>query len=80
MCQHAHSHGHSHGNMVHAHTSRRDFFSRLLGGTLAGASVLEQGFFRAAWARAQAPLPPKVWNGCRPPARPALARRSRRSS
>ncbi len=41
---------------MHAHhPSRRDFFSQLMGGTLAGASVLEIGFFRAAWARAQAP-------------------------
>ena len=41
---------------MHAHhPSRRDFFSQLMGGTLAGASVLEVGFFRAAWARAQAP-------------------------
>jgi glyoxylase-like metal-dependent hydrolase (beta-lactamase superfamily II) len=37
----------------HAH-SRRDFFQRIAGGALAGASVLEAGFFRAAWARAQA--------------------------
>ena len=39
----------------HAHHSRRDFFNQVLGGALAGASVLEVGFFRAAWARAQAP-------------------------
>jgi cyclase len=39
----------------HHHThSRRDFFQRITGGALAGASVLEAGFFRAAWARAQA--------------------------
>jgi cyclase len=39
----------------HHHThSRRDFFQQITGGALAGASVLEAGFFRAAWARAQA--------------------------
>jgi cyclase len=37
------------------HVSRRDFFHNVLHGTLAGASVLEMGFFRAAVARAQAP-------------------------
>ncbi len=42
---------------MHTHHSRRDFFSRLLGGTLAGASALEIGFYRAAWARAQGPAP-----------------------
>src|SRR5258708_7434476 len=39
---------------VHAH-SRRDFFTRAFGGVLAGASVLEEAFLRASWARAQAP-------------------------
>ena len=37
----------------HGHISRRDLFHRLFGGALAGASVLEEGFFRATWARAQ---------------------------
>jgi glyoxylase-like metal-dependent hydrolase (beta-lactamase superfamily II) len=37
---------------VHKH-SRRDFFSRSFGGILAGASILEEAFFRASWARAQ---------------------------
>jgi len=36
---------------MHAHTSRRHFLSQLL----TGASLLETAFFRAAWARAQAP-------------------------
>src|SRR5262249_43846710 len=45
-------HHHSHD---HHHHTRRDFFQRMLGGTMAGASVLEMGFFRAAVARAQAP-------------------------
>ncbi len=39
---------------AHAH-SRRDFFSKALGGALAGASIIEEAFFRASWARAQAP-------------------------
>jgi glyoxylase-like metal-dependent hydrolase (beta-lactamase superfamily II) len=38
----------------HTH-SRRSFFRRSLGGILAGASVFEEAFFRASWARAQAP-------------------------
>jgi cyclase len=33
--------------------SRRDFFARSFGGILAGASVMEEAFFRASWARAQ---------------------------
>src|SRR6202140_5026469 len=56
---HDHSHAtHSHGphsHATHGHTSRRDFFQQLVGGAMAGASVLEMGFFRAAVARAQAP-------------------------
>jgi len=43
MHQHAHAH------------SRRDFFSRAFGGALAGASIVEEAFLRATWARAQAP-------------------------
>src|ERR1700724_3367335 len=40
----------------HAHThSRRDFFSRAFAAALAGASIIEQAFLRATWARAQAP-------------------------
>jgi len=38
----------------HAH-SRRDFFSRAFGSVLAGASIVEEAFLRASWARAQAP-------------------------
>jgi cyclase len=49
-------HNHSHGaHTGRRHSSRRDFFQVLAGGALAGASVLEAGFLRAAWARAQAP-------------------------
>jgi cyclase len=47
-----HEHSHAHG-IAHA-TSRRDFFRVLMGGALAGASVLELGYHRAAWARAAA--------------------------
>jgi len=39
---------------THHHHSRRDFFRRSFGGILAGASVFEEGFLRAGWARAQA--------------------------
>jgi len=39
---------------AHAH-SRRDFFSWAFGGALAGASIIEEAFLRATWARAQAP-------------------------
>ena len=45
---------HHHHAHVHTH-SRRDFFSRAFGGVLAGASVLEEAFLRASWARAQSP-------------------------
>ena len=38
----------------HIH-SRRSFFRRSFGGILTGASVFEEAFFRASWARAQAP-------------------------
>jgi cyclase len=38
----------------HHHHSRRDFFRRSFGGILAGASVFEEAFLRASWARAQA--------------------------
>ena len=38
----------------HVHT-RRDFFTVAFGGVLAGASVIEEAFLRATWARAQAP-------------------------
>jgi glyoxylase-like metal-dependent hydrolase (beta-lactamase superfamily II) len=38
----------------HPH-NRRSFFRQSFGGILAGASVFEEAFFRASWARAQAP-------------------------
>ena len=40
--------------MSHHQHSRRDFFSQCFASVLAGASVLEEAFFRAGWARAQA--------------------------
>jgi glyoxylase-like metal-dependent hydrolase (beta-lactamase superfamily II) len=40
---------------MHTHVTRRDLFGQFLGGIIAGASVLEAGFLRAAWARAQRP-------------------------
>lgn len=63
---HSHSHAHHHAQIEpHSHarnhdaggegtTSRRDFFRVLMGGALAGASVLELAYHRAAWARAAA--------------------------
>jgi cyclase len=48
---HAHSHSHPH----HHPQSRRDFFRSLIGGALAGASILELAWHRAAWARALVP-------------------------
>ena len=42
----------------HHHTSRRDFFRRSFGSVLAGASVFEEAFLRAGWARAQSQTAP----------------------
>jgi cyclase len=59
MKQHAnhthHHHSHHHAAAGDGQPSRRDFFRLLLGGALAGASILELAFHRAAWARAAAP-------------------------
>ena len=41
------------GHHHHGHT-RRDFFRHCFGGVLAGATVFEEAFLRAGWARAQA--------------------------
>jgi cyclase len=49
---HARMHGHAAGSA--GRSSRRDFFRVLMGGALAGASVLELAYHRAAWARAAA--------------------------
>jgi len=45
---HTHTHFHDSGR---DHPSRRDFMRTLMGGALAGASVLELAYHRAAWAR-----------------------------
>ena len=39
----------------HSNPSRRDFFYTVMGGTFAGASLLELARYRAAWAQALAP-------------------------
>ena len=51
---HAHTHDHVHqrNHDSGAHSSRRDFLRVLMGGALAGASVMELAYHRAAWARA----------------------------
>lgn len=46
------SQSHNHVDPGDSHPSRRDFFRILMGGTLAGASILELAYHRAAWARA----------------------------
>src|ERR1700730_8143341 len=38
----------------HHHHNRRDFFRHCFGSVLAGATVFEEAFLRAGWARAQA--------------------------
>src|SRR5215471_10824464 len=38
----------------HHHHNRRDFFRYCFGSVLAGATVFEEAFLRAGWARAQA--------------------------
>jgi cyclase len=52
---HSHHHPHSHNHVVSGPTSRRDFLRVLMGGALAGASILELAWHRAAWARSAAP-------------------------
>ena len=41
-----------HANRHVVHPSRRDFLRVLMGGALAGASLMELAYHRAAWARA----------------------------
>ncbi len=54
------AHAHHSGNHAHSHvrkdrlSSRRDFLRSLMGTTLAGASMVELGWHRGAWARAAA--------------------------
>ena len=52
---HHHAHPHNHVVAGNGYTTRRDFLRVLMGGALAGASVLELAWHRAAWARAAAP-------------------------
>lgn len=54
---HSHEHARPHNHDVggDGRSSRRDFLRVLMGGALAGASILELAYHRAAWARAAAP-------------------------
>src|ERR1700721_2011817 len=52
---HRHVHAHNHVGSGDGQTSRRDFLRVLMGSALAGASILELAYHRAAWARAAAP-------------------------
>ena len=68
MCERGHHHNHT-PSLVHNHVepersppSRRDFLRVLMGGALAGASVLEIAWHRAAWARAAAPTDSKLFD------------------
>ena len=87
LSDHSHSHPrtHSHDGHVHTHahphhhnhdtgreqTSRRDFMRLLMGGALAGASVLELAFHRAAWLRSRAACQRR--SSLRSPKRPPMA-------
>jgi cyclase len=54
---HHHSHAHSHNHVVPERLrTRRDFLRTLMGTTLAGASMMELAWHRAAWARTVAPI------------------------
>jgi len=56
MSHHAHSHTHAHPHSHnHVAQTRRDFLRVLMGTALAGASVMELAWHRAAWARAAGP-------------------------
>jgi glyoxylase-like metal-dependent hydrolase (beta-lactamase superfamily II) len=53
---HAHPHEHSHSHAhSHEHPSRRDFFRTVMGGAMAGLSIMELAQYRAAWAQALTP-------------------------
>jgi len=54
LCPNHHAHSHESGGRGAQRSSRRDFFRILMGGALAGASVTELAYHRAAWARAAA--------------------------
>jgi cyclase len=55
MHNHTKGHHHHHTHAVDSQTTRRDFLRVLMGGALAGGSILELAYHRAAWARAAAP-------------------------
>src|SRR4051794_34023119 len=58
MCHHAPNHSHPHPQSHnHVSPSRRDFLRVLMGGALAGASVVELAWHRAAWARSAEATP-----------------------
>jgi cyclase len=50
-----HSAAHTRNHGAENYPTRRDFLRVLMGGALAGASILELAYHRAAWARAAAP-------------------------
>jgi len=50
-----HDHTYTHPHPCRHSQPRRDFLRILIGGPLAGASILELAWHRAAWARAMAP-------------------------
>jgi cyclase len=52
---HPHGHPHTHNHTASGVSSRRDFLRILMGGALAGVSVIELAYHRAAWARAAVP-------------------------
>ena len=68
MDDHTHFHNHSssqsdnHAHPHEAYPSRRDFLRVLMGGALAGASILELAYHRAAWARAAADSGSKLFD------------------
>jgi cyclase len=51
----SHSHTHNHAHPHEAYPSRRAFLRMFMSGALAGASILELAYHRAAWARAALP-------------------------
>jgi cyclase len=55
MHNHTKGHHHHHTHAQDSQTTRRDFLRVLMGGALAGGSILELAYHRAAWARAAAP-------------------------
>jgi len=52
---HSHHNPHPHNHVVNGPPHAAIFLRVLMGGALAGASILELAWHRAAWARAAAP-------------------------